>query len=41
MSKIRTDDELKSSLANQGYKLDDILEKKEKIFVRKNCNLST
>ena len=41
MSKIRIDKELEGAIEEKWYKLEDKLEEWKKLFVRKNCNLST
>ncbi len=41
MSKIKIDEDTNITLKKQWYKINSILEKDKKIFVRSNCNLST
>lgn len=41
LTKVKVDDELLRNLSNNNYNLDSILKNKEKLFLRKNSNLST
>ena len=41
LTKVRIDDELKRNLSNNNYNLTSVLKNGEKLFLRKNSNLST